>query len=61
MSAAPGTPCLLYTSRCVKETDLAYGKEGVTLEQVRAAARAAKIDRFIEALPQGYDLSLIHI
>ena len=38
--------------------NLAYGKEGVTLEQVRAAARAAKIDRFIEALPQGYDTVL---
>ena len=38
--------------------NLAYGKEGVMLEQVRAAARAAKIDRFIEALPQGYDTVL---
>ena len=44
-------------SGTVYET-LAYGKEGVTLEQVRAAARAAKIDRFIEALPQGYDTVL---
>ena len=33
--------------------NLAYGKEGVS-----AAARAAKIDRFIEALPQGYDTVL---
>ena len=35
--------------------NIAYGSEGATLEEVRAAARAARIDGFIESLPQGYD------
>ncbi len=35
--------------------NIAYGKEGATLEEVQAAAKAAKIDGFIESLPQGYD------
>ena len=35
--------------------NIAYGKEGATLEQVRAVARAARIDTFIETLPEGYD------
>lgn len=38
--------------------NLAYGKEGVTLEEVQAAAKAAKIHRFIEALPEGYNTVL---
>ena len=38
--------------------NLSYGREGVTLEQVQQAARAAKIDRFIQSLPQGYDTVL---
>ncbi len=38
--------------------NLSYGREGVTLEQVKQAARAAKIDRFIQSLPQGYDTVL---
>ena len=33
----------------------AYGREGATLEEVKEAARAARIDRYIESLPQGYD------
>jgi ATP-binding cassette subfamily B protein len=35
--------------------NIAYGWPEATDEQVRAAARAAEADRFIEALPQGYD------
>ena len=38
--------------------NLAYGKENVTLDEVKAAARAARIDGFIESLPQGYDTVL---
>ena len=38
--------------------NLSYGTQGVTLEQVRQAAKAAKIDRFIRSLPQGYDTVL---
>jgi ATP-binding cassette subfamily B protein len=35
--------------------NIAYGVPHATDEQVRAAARAAEADRFIEELPQGYD------
>ena len=35
--------------------NIAYGSEGATLEDVKAAAKAARIDSFIESLPQGYD------
>lgn len=35
--------------------NIAYGKPGVTAEEVAAAARRANIDTFIESLPQGYD------
>lgn len=38
--------------------NLAYGRENATLEEVKAAAKAAKIDDFIESLPQGYDTVL---
>ena len=38
--------------------NIAYGREGATLEEVKAAARAARIDTFIEALPEGYDTVL---
>lgn len=38
--------------------NLAYGKENVTREQVREAARSARIDGFIESLPEGYDTVL---
>lgn len=34
--------------------NIAYGKEGATEEEVIAAAKAAKIDTFIESLPNGY-------
>lgn len=35
--------------------NIAYGKEGATLEEVRQACRAAKIDSYIESLSDGYD------
>ena len=38
--------------------NLAYGREGVTLAEVKAAARAAGIDGYIESLPQQYDTYL---
>lgn len=38
--------------------NIAYGKEGATLQEVKLAAKAAKIDDFIESLPNGYDTIL---
>ncbi len=38
--------------------NIAYGRENATLEQVKAAARAARIDTYIESLPDGYDTVL---
>lgn len=38
--------------------NIAYGREGATLEEVREAARAAHIDGFIMHLPEGYDTIL---
>ena len=35
--------------------NIAYGAPNATEEQIRAAARAAEAERFIEELPQGYD------
>lgn len=35
--------------------NIAYGKSNATDEEVRAAARAADIDGFIERMPNGYD------
>lgn len=35
--------------------NIAYGREGADDAAVRAAARGASIDRFIEAMPDGYD------
>ncbi|MBR7187422.1 MAG: ATP-binding cassette domain-containing protein, partial [Clostridia bacterium] len=35
--------------------NIAYGKPGATLDEIRAAARAANIAEFIETLPDGYD------
>ncbi len=35
--------------------NIAYGKQGATQQEVEAAAKSAFIDKFIEALPQGYD------
>ena len=41
----------------VKENIL-YGRTDATDEEVRAAAKAARIDRYIESLPDGYDTVL---
>lgn len=38
--------------------NIAYGREGATLEEVKEAAKAARIDTFIEHLPNGYDTVL---
>ena len=38
--------------------NIAYGKEGATREEVMKAAKAAKIDDYIEHLPEGYDTVL---
>ena len=35
--------------------NIAYGSEGATLDDVKAAAKAARIDAYIESLPRGYD------
>jgi len=36
-------------------SNIAFGKDDATLDEIRAAARAARIDDFIESLPDGYD------
>ena len=38
--------------------NIAYGRENATLEEVKAAAKAARIDSYIESLPDGYDTLL---
>jgi len=38
--------------------NIAYGKEETTMEEVKAAAKAAHIHSYIEALPQGYETIL---
>ena len=38
--------------------NIAYGREGATEEEIRAAAEAAHADHFIRALPDGYDTVL---
>lgn len=38
--------------------NIMYGRENATEEEVRAAARAARIDGFIESLPDGYNTVL---
>ncbi len=38
--------------------NIAYGKPGVTDEEVLAAARATYVDRFVHSLPDGYDTVL---
>ena len=35
--------------------NIAYGKEGATLEDVQRAARAARLESYINRLPNGYD------
>ena len=38
--------------------NIVYGKENATFEEVKAAAKAARIDSYIESLPDGYDTVL---
>ena len=38
--------------------NIAYGKEGATLEEVKKVAKAAKIHNYIEHLPEGYNTLL---
>ncbi len=38
--------------------NIAYGAEGASIEQVEAAARAARVDHFVRTLPDGYDTVL---
>jgi ATP-binding cassette subfamily B protein len=38
--------------------NIAYGRPGATEEEILAAARAAYVDRFVHALPDGYDTML---
>ncbi len=38
--------------------NIAYGREGATLDEVKLASKAAKIDSFIESLPDGYNTVL---
>ncbi|WP_159052313.1 ABC transporter ATP-binding protein [Streptomyces longwoodensis] len=38
--------------------NISYSRPGATDEEVRAAARAARADEFVRALPQGYDTVL---
>ena len=38
--------------------NIVYGKEDATMEEVRAAAKAARIDSYIESLPNGYNTIL---
>ncbi|SCL55172.1 ATP-binding cassette, subfamily B [Micromonospora citrea] len=35
--------------------NIAYGRPGATEEEIRAAARATFVDRFVRSLPDGYD------
>ncbi len=38
--------------------NIAYGRENATVEEVKAAAKAARIDSYIESLPNDYDTVL---
>jgi ATP-binding cassette subfamily B protein len=40
------------------EENIAYGRSSATLEQVTAAAKSAHADRFIRALPDGYQMTI---
>lgn len=38
--------------------NIAYGRKNATLDEIKKAAKAARIDHFIRTLPQGYDTVL---
>jgi ATP-binding cassette subfamily B protein len=52
IALVPQDPILFH--RTLRE-NIAYGKQGATLEEVRRAAKQAHIESFIEALPQKYE------
>ncbi|MHA6289082.1 ABC transporter ATP-binding protein [Maricaulis sp. CAU 1757] len=52
IALVPQDPALFHRSIA---DNIAYGSPEATLDDVRAAARAAHADRFIERLPAGYD------
>ena len=37
------------------KSNIAFGKDDVTIDEVKSAAKSARIDDFIESLPEGYD------
>ena len=39
-------------------SNIAFGKDDASLEEVKAAAKSARIDDFIDTLPDGYDTSV---
>lgn len=42
----------------IAENNIAYGKPEATMEEIKAAAKAAKVDYFIRTMPQGYNTVL---
>ena len=48
--------CILFNDTVA--ANIAFGAAGYSLDQIRAAARAAHADEFIDALPQGYDTTI---
>lgn len=38
--------------------NIAYGREGASFDEIKAAAKAAKIHEFIESLPDGYETTV---
>jgi ATP-binding cassette, subfamily B, bacterial len=44
-----------YLFRASVRENIAYGRPGTTLDEVRICAAAAAIDSFIQSLPQGYE------
>ena len=47
-----------YFFRASIRENIAYGKPGASLDEIRACAKVAAIDHFIESLPNGYDTVL---
>jgi ATP-binding cassette subfamily B multidrug efflux pump len=39
--------------------NIAYGRPGATEDEIRAAAQATFVDRFVQSLPEGYDTVLV--
>ena len=43
------------------QRNIGFGRQDAGFEEIVEAAKAANMHSFIESLPEGYDLSLIHI